>query len=358
MPVFLIDHVIPIDATIDQLLESHRNDLKFQEEFNCNYFAYWWDSDFTQILSLVETANISSLNNLYNSLQVKPLPVIKEIDENIMNTFLEKLVDPYHDTKFDELTLGNSSEQTFLLIKSIEDPFDLERNRDHKLQLFQKKIIKELIQKYNGFYIKNNDDYILSSFSSSAKAVHCSINMYKRLIKSNLKYKFTLNTGIPSDNKEDDFVKTIKLNERFCDYFFKDIIISSKVNSNYKNINNELLTEIPYIHIVKSSEEIFLTQFLDHLEGVWSNPELRMEDFLIHLGLSKSQLYRKLNSLTGKSANKFIKDYRLNKALGLILTKKMSITEIAFETGFSSLSYFTKCFQKMNKKSPSDSYSN
>ena len=59
-------------------------------------------------------------------------------------------------------------------------------------------------------------------------------------------------------------------------------------------------------------------------------------------------------SLTGISPNTFIKDYRLNRALNLFNSKKGNISEIAFETGFSSPSYFTKCFQTKFGLKPSD----
>lgn len=354
MPIFIVKQDVSFGMTIEILLESHRNDLEHQEAFNCNYFSYWWDVDFTYFLTMVEAPNVAAIENLYNSLHKGSLPVINEIDKNITNNFLEKLVDPYHDIKFDNLDLKDSPEQTFLLIKSIRNPFDLKQNNDLEQQLNQKKIIKELINKYEGDFIEIDKNYVLSSFRSTTKSVLCAINTYKRLKKSKLSYKFTLNTGIFSIKNKRIFERTIKLNERFCDYFYKDIIISSRVNVLYTEVNNELLTEIPYIHIIKYSEEKFLTQFLDLLEDIWANPELRIEDFLIHLGLSKSQLNRKLNSLTGKSPNKFIKDYRLNKALDLLLTNKMSITEVAYAAGFSSPSYFTKCFQKTNKISPSE----
>jgi AraC-like DNA-binding protein len=50
-------------------------------------------------------------------------------------------------------------------------------------------------------------------------------------------------------------------------------------------------------------------------------------------------------NLTGKSPNTFIRDYRLNKALKLLHDQKGNISEIAFETGFNSLAYFSKCFK-------------
>jgi AraC-like DNA-binding protein len=64
------------------------------------------------------------------------------------------------------------------------------------------------------------------------------------------------------------------------------------------------------------------------------------------MGCSKSRLYRKMILLTGKSPNTFIKEYRLNEALKLLSKNAGNISEIAFETGFSSPSYFSKCFKR------------
>jgi AraC-like DNA-binding protein len=79
-----------------------------------------------------------------------------------------------------------------------------------------------------------------------------------------------------------------------------------------------------------------------------------VDDFSKPMGCSKSQLYRKMILLTGKSPNAVIKEYRLTEALKLLNKNSGNISEIAFETGFSSPSYFSKCFQKRYGYPPSD----
>jgi AraC-like DNA-binding protein len=75
--------------------------------------------------------------------------------------------------------------------------------------------------------------------------------------------------------------------------------------------------------------------------------------FSRQLGYSKSQLYRKMISITGKSPNTFLKEYRLNKALNLLNRQVGNISEIAFETGFNSPAYFSKCFSEVYGVLPS-----
>ena len=84
---------------------------------------------------------------------------------------------------------------------------------------------------------------------------------------------------------------------------------------------------------------------MEFVEKIWHKPVFNVFDFSKALNYSKSQIFRKLINLTGKSPNTFIRDYRLNKALKLLHDQKGNISEIAFETGFNSLAYFSKCFK-------------
>lgn len=72
----------------------------------------------------------------------------------------------------------------------------------------------------------------------------------------------------------------------------------------------------------------------------------KYRSFIKDLGYSKSKLYRSMLPLTGKSPNTFIKEYRLNKALQLLNNQVLNISEIAYETGFNSPTYFTRAFKK------------
>jgi AraC-like DNA-binding protein len=62
--------------------------------------------------------------------------------------------------------------------------------------------------------------------------------------------------------------------------------------------------------------------------------------------LSRSQLYRKIKTLTGVSVNEFIRNIRLEKAKELIVLGNDNINEISYKVGFTSPSYFTKCFKE------------
>jgi AraC-like DNA-binding protein len=111
-------------------------------------------------------------------------------------------------------------------------------------------------------------------------------------------------------------------------------------------------------HIVSITEgdENFLTRLLDYIASSWYDANLKIDDLTRPLGCSKSQLYRKMISLTGKSPQAFIKEYRLREAFRLLKKNQGNISEIAYQAGFTSPSYFSKCFRKMYGCSPSDTF--
>ncbi len=75
------------------------------------------------------------------------------------------------------------------------------------------------------------------------------------------------------------------------------------------------------------------------------NSDFSVEDIGNEIGLSRVQLYRKAKAMTGTSVVELIKKARLAKARHLLETRSMSISEVAYEVGFSAPSYFTKCFK-------------
>lgn len=89
----------------------------------------------------------------------------------------------------------------------------------------------------------------------------------------------------------------------------------------------------------------FITKVLDYINEHLADEDLNVEHLADDLFLSRSQLYRKIKALTGHTANEFIRTVRIEKAKDLIEHSDVSIGEIGYKVGFSSPSYFTKCFK-------------
>ena len=94
-----------------------------------------------------------------------------------------------------------------------------------------------------------------------------------------------------------------------------------------------------------SLDKQFITNILEYIHKNINDPSLNVENLADELLISRSKLYRKIKALTGNTANEFIKKIRLEKAKQFLESSDHSISEISFKVGFSSPSYFTKCYK-------------
>ena len=98
----------------------------------------------------------------------------------------------------------------------------------------------------------------------------------------------------------------------------------------------------------------FVEKFKALIEAKMGDSNLNVEDLGKDMGLSRVQLYRKIKSLTNYSPNELLRIARLKKAASLLASSDMTVAEIGYEVGFSSPSYFTKCYREQFGESPTD----
>lgn len=98
----------------------------------------------------------------------------------------------------------------------------------------------------------------------------------------------------------------------------------------------------------------FIKQLNNIIQQNLSNCEFGVEDIGKEIGLSRVQLYRKVKAMTGSSVVDLLRKARLAKAKRLLESRSMSISEVAYEVGFSAPSYFTKCFKDEYNMLPGD----
>ena len=111
-----------------------------------------------------------------------------------------------------------------------------------------------------------------------------------------------------------------------------------------EKIRLELLSGSSVIKAV-SADEKFIARVKGIIEKRISDEKLGVESLAEEVGLSRVQLYRKINALTGMSVNDFIRKLRIQKGAQLLTQRWGTVSEIAYEVGFSNPSYFSKCFK-------------
>jgi signal transduction histidine kinase/CheY-like chemotaxis protein len=104
----------------------------------------------------------------------------------------------------------------------------------------------------------------------------------------------------------------------------------------------------------ESIDDRFLRRFLARIEEVYADPEYNIERLSETLGLSRGHLHRKIRELTGTTPVDFLRNYRLRKAAQLIRQNSLPVSDIAYQTGFSSPAYFSKCFKTVYGQTPSE----
>ena len=110
--------------------------------------------------------------------------------------------------------------------------------------------------------------------------------------------------------------------------------------------DKELRTPIKAYAAAGKKEE-FLKKAVALVEKNLDNSEYSVELFSDDMCMSRMNLYRKLQSITGQKPTEFIRSIRLKKAARLLTDTELSVVEISEKVGFATPSYFSKCFKEM-----------
>ena len=104
----------------------------------------------------------------------------------------------------------------------------------------------------------------------------------------------------------------------------------------------------------ETPEPLFIVRFKDVVEARLADSDLSVDDLAAAMNLSRVQLYRKVKAISGSSPVELLRTARLNRGYQLLIQTNKTISEIAYEIGFTAPSYFTKCFKNEFGVSPSD----
>lgn len=350
MPIYMDRHDLEAGVNAEHVAHIHQEDLKIEHEFGCKGLTYWFDDERKTAFCLINAPNKEALIDMHNKAHGAIPNSIIEVDAGIVESFLGRIEDP---EKVNDTTLNIVNDAAFRVLMVSEVNFGSLRLKQEYVNGEECKEfhsnIHQLIEKYQGRIVLDKLFTTLISFRSVSEAVECAIQFevaFELLCGKSLKMslKIGLSAGLPVSHGESIFQETIQMAGRLCSAVKGQIILSSEV---YQLYDSEPVKDVTHVEMLRSLvplDEEFLNLFIDFIENSWNRSDLKVEDFSSFLGLSKSQLYRRVKSITGNSLNIFLKEYRLERALTLLNQKKGNISEIAFDCGFNSPAYFSKCF--------------
>jgi len=362
MPIYMDRHDVSETVTAEHVAQLHQEDLKIQHKFGCRGLTYWFDEKRKTAFCLIEAPDADAIREMHNQAHGDVPYSVIEVEADIVEAFLGRIHDP---GKVQNATLNIINDPAFrtIMVITLKRLSPVQNEASFFASAFNhfNNAVTAILKKYEGTVVKQTDYQYLVSFKSVPNTVHAAFDiraLFKDPGNHNMNDKFSLkiglNAGVPVTEKKSIFEDTIKLAERMCEIVKGDIIASAEVKELYKSEKVNTFSEDECFFSLTPADEKFLTLLMDYTDAAWSNTDLKVDDFSKPIGYSKSQLYRKLISLTGQSPNTFIKEYRLKEALKLLNKNAGNISEIAFETGFTSPSYFSKCFQKRYGHLPSD----
>ncbi|MEO5789048.1 nickel-binding protein [Gelidibacter sp.] len=354
MPIYMDRHDVSDEVTAEIVANLHQQDLKIQHNFNCKGLTYWFDDKRKIAFCLIEAPDKSAISEMHNHAHGAVPNKVIEVDTSVVESFLGRIEDPKK-TKKKVLNIINDPAFRTIMVATIEQTIlnGVEGKQTKATINNQYTSIIQTTGKHNGSLVRNSWDHLLVSFDSVTNAVICALDIqktFKQALKlkhhTHLKLHIGISAGGPVSEKEGIFEDTIQLAKRLCDVVQGEIVISSEVKDLYESENLNISINKKHINVLDSNDQKFLNSLMNYTEKEWSNPNLNVEKFSQHLGYSKSQVYRKITSITGQPQNQFLKQYRLNQALKLLHKKNNNISQVAFETGFNTPAYFSKCFQE------------
>lgn len=354
MPIYMDLHITP-GVTAREVAEAHLLDVKIQDTYCCKAMTYWMDEDKGHVFCLIEAPDRESVREMHAKAHGLIPHEIIVVNPEIVKAFLGRIQDPEKAIVQPETRLKVFTDTAFriiLLTKTMDARLlhhRLGKERAQELLLLYSTIVRGQSRDYGGSEVYGREEGFVISFTSHTQALDCALAIQKRLLNtaSLIQLSIALHAGVPVNKDESIFGSTVRFAQFLCGFSKQgQVIMSSVVRSEFKDNDWNLAVGADNTRTIAGVDESFLESLLKSLAKNWQNPEFDVLDFCDEMSLSKSQLYRKCVSITGMSPNALLREYRLLNALELLRKEERNIAQTTFDTGFSSPSYFTKCFQK------------
>ncbi len=351
MPIYMDVHIVP-GVKAKNVAEAHMKDLIHQGDYGCNCMTYWIDEARESVFCLIEAPTKESVIEMHSSAHGLIPNKIIEVSSSVVESFLGRIYDPEEaETSNDGLKIFTDPSFRILVVTKNTDAvllqYKLGIEKANELLKEQNNIIRKNLGLYGGSEVEHGGNGFIMSFVSAAKAVSCALAIQKDIHSADMEaigFKISINAGEPIEKTNKLFGDTIHLAEHLCAIAkYLQVAMASCVkeivSKDLQKGGNNFLTLAP-------QDEVSLQLIFNKLEENWQNPDFDIDDYCKATAMSKSQLYRKTIAFTGLSPNILLKEYRLEKAMELMKKQYYSISQITFDSGFTSPSYFTKCFKK------------
>jgi DNA-binding response OmpR family regulator len=138
------------------------------------------------------------------------------------------------------------------------------------------------------------------------------------------------------------------------DYLLKQVDNLIRNQNELKELYSKRYIAEPSKITISSMDEELLKKAVEHIEQNIANCDYNVDSFVSDMAIGRTLLYQKINDITGMSIKEFIIDIRLKRSAQLLKESDLTISEIAYLTGFVNPKYFSICFKKHFELTPSE----
>ncbi len=349
MPIYLDYHDVP-NTTAQDVAQAHLLDVLIEKEYNCKCLTYWFDPVRGHAFCLIDAPDQKSVIELHGrSHGLLPNKII-EVETHLVHAFLGRIADP-ENTRLTDNGLKILDETAYRIIMNVKiaDAVLLEYfyGKSDAVELINHfhTVARNEVLKYDGTEVSRSGNEIIASYVSGEQAFAAACAILNQLDNTGaLELRISIHADEPVKQANKLFGDTLQMLKRMNFLNSKRVI---HITAAVKDLlsKGQLTANVYTVLAYTPQDETFLTLLFDTLEKKYSEEDFNVEECADAVDMSKSQLFRKANAICGLSPNNLLKEYRLIKARDLMRREDKTVSEIAFDTGFASPSYFTKCFK-------------
>jgi AraC-like DNA-binding protein len=352
MPIYMDVHYIPGVAAFD-VAEAHQKDLRIQAHHHCTCMTYWVDVPRGAVFCLIDAPDKGTVEEMHKKAHGLIPHKILEVNHDVVESFLGRIHDPQDAIVTDHgLKVFSEPAYRVLLVADMVDHillrYRLGQEESEKVLISQQEALRESVSRHGGRVVEHHGGGWVASFTSAAGAVGCGLDIGSRLLETDRqkdRLHLAVSGGDPVEGSDRLFGDALQLARRLCNLrtcgrVALSVSVKNLLEPDFYLGHGKQLT------ILAQKDENLMNVVSDNLEKHCQDPAFGVEQFARATTMSKSHLYRKTMELWDMSPNDLLRRFRLDKARELLRKQTTSISGVTFDSGFTSPSYFTKCFKE------------
>ncbi len=355
MPIYMDFHIFD-QVTIDEVKQAHVADKTIQNKYGVKYLQFWVNENLGTVFCLMEGPSKETCAQVHREAHGNVACNMTEVKSGFYELFMGN--NPKLDQGLVLKQNGRVDEGLRYLLMIDVVGLTKAKNSDDIKNLLdvgnQRKSISSVFKSFRANEINNMwDDTSLAIFDRGDFAIQAAIKIKDELLKNidSSEFKIALTIGQPLTEHHGFFEKALNRCQQLNLIANKnETIFDSRIEIPTELQDSVRTNEIRYLD---KKQGAFLTSFFKIIQTNITNKNLNITFLVNQLGMSRPQIYRKITQLSGRSPVHFIRDIRLRKALALISKNTLSVSEIAYQVGYDSPSYFSKCFSEKYGVAPS-----